>query len=61
MERNPLAMNVCLIFFVKTKIPKGYPKVVLKETVEKIRNKFIARGFLSKLCSKLSFDPPCKI
>ena len=28
---------------------------------EKIRNKFIAMGFLSKLCSNLSFDPPCKI
>ena len=37
------------------------PVQLNEDEIRLIIEKFIARGFLPKLCSNLSFDPPCKI
>ena len=56
LDRNPIAMNLFLIFFVKTQMPKGYLKVVLKETVEKIFLKIEKRIFIFFNIFKKSTD-----
>jgi len=49
-------MNLFRIFFVKAQIPKGYPKVVLKETVEKRFLKIEKRVFIFFNIFKKSTD-----